>query len=388
MLVPPRAQLGPYEILSPLGSGGMGEVYRARDPRLERDVAIKILPERFATDPDLRLRFEREAKAAAALSHPHICSIFDVGVDAGLHFIVMEYLDGDTLADRMAGGLLPIELSIEYATQIADALAEAHRRGVVHRDLKPSNVMVVRTGIKLLDFGVARFRPAPLIDDTAASTSLPETGHGALLGTLQYMSPEQLDGRDIDARADIFSLGIVLYEMVTGVSPFAASSKAAVIAAILDRQPPVAGSHNLRAAATLNQLIAECLEKEPPHRPVADDVAHRLRAISAIQQAGSSPSPTRSRSKVVRSLAVLPFAATLRREGGDLLADGIAEGLITGLGSFRSLRVISPASARRFRGSDKRPSEIGAELRVDAVLRGHILESPAGRLMLDVGLLA
>ena len=386
MLVPPRSYLGPYEIACLLGSGGMGEVYRAWDPRLERDVAIKVLPERFATDPDLMMRFEREAKAAAALSHPHICSIFDVGVDSGLHFIVMEYLDGETLADRMTRGPLPLESSMEYATQIADALSEAHRRGVVHRDLKPSNVMLVRTGIKLLDFGVAKFRTAPLGDETAASTSLPETGHGALLGTLQYMAPEQLDGRDVDARADLFSLGGLVYEMVTGISPFAASSKAAVIAAILDRQPPPVSSFNAHAPATLDRLIMECLEKVRVHRPVADEVAQRLRAISSSQHSVPTTHHARSRSKIVRSLAVIPFAATLRKEGGDLIADGLAEGLISSLGSFPSLRVISPSSARRFRGSEKRPSEIGGELHVDAVLRGNILESPTGLLALEVEL--
>jgi len=387
MLVPPRSRLGPYEIVSPLGSGGMGEVYRARDPRLERDVAIKILPERFATDPDLKLRFEREAKAAAALSHPHICAIFDVGVEGGLQFIVMEYLDGETLADRMARDLLPLESSVEYAMQIADALSDAHRRGVVHRDLKPSNVMLVRSGIKLVDFGVAKFRVSPFGEDSKASTKLPDTAHGVLLGTLQYMAPEQLDGRDVDARADLFSFGVVLYEMVTGVAPFAADSKAGVIAAILNRKPPAPSSFTAIVPGTLDTLIAECLDKECAHRPQADDVARRLRAISTVKHARQAPHHGRDRSKIVRSLAVIPFSATLSNEGGDVFGDGMAEGLITSLGSFPSLRVISPTSARRYRGSAKSPSQIGAELRVDAVLRGSIMENHAGLLALSVELI-
>jgi len=293
MLLPPRSRLGRYEIVAPLGSGGMGEVYRARDPRLERDVAIKVLPERFATDRDLKLRFEREAKAAAALSHPHICSIFDVGVEGGFHFIVMEYLDGETLADRMARGLLPLQSSIEYAVQVVDALAEAHRHGVVHRDLKPSNMMVVRSGIKLLDFGVAKFRASPLDDDGSASTRSLDTGRGVLLGTLQYMAPEQLSGRGADASADVFSVGVVLYELITGVAPFAADSRAGVIAAILDREPPPASSFNAHIPIGLTRLVADCLEKQPRRRPTTEEATERLRTISSAPEARLAASAAR-----------------------------------------------------------------------------------------------
>ncbi len=364
----------------------MGEVYRARDPRLERDVAIKVLPPRLAAEPDLRLRFEREAKAVAALSHPHICAIFDVGFEGGHQFLVMELLAGETLANRMARGPLPLDSSIEYARQIAAALAEAHRQGIVHRDLKPSNVMLVRTGAKLLDFGVARFHPQPAGLDGSASTKLPDTARGVLLGTLQYMSPEQLEGRDLDGRADLFALGVLLYEMTTGVAPFAADSKAGMIAAILDRTPPHASSFNGSVPAALDRLIEQCLEKRQHHRPTADDVARRLRAMTVEPHAKTTVQTRRNRSKTVRSLVVLPFSAVLRNEGGDVFGDGMAEGLIGCLGSYPELRVISLASARRYRGSKKTPSEIGSELRVDAVLRGGVEESSAGELLLTATL--
>jgi serine/threonine protein kinase len=188
----------------------MGEVYRAHDTRLGRDVAIKLLPERYAADLDSRLRLEREARAAAALSHPHICPIFDIGQHEQLPFIVMEYLEGETIADRLDRGKLPLDVAIDYGGQIVDALAEAHRQGVVHRDLKPSNGMLVRSGVKLVDFGLAKIRHDVLDRSGSASTRLPDTGHGTLVGTLQYMAPEQLEGSDVDAGADVFSFGALL----------------------------------------------------------------------------------------------------------------------------------------------------------------------------------
>jgi serine/threonine protein kinase/Flp pilus assembly protein TadD len=381
------SRLGPYEIVSLLGSGGMGEVYRARDPRLDRDVALKALPERFATDADLRLRFEREAKAAAALSHPHICSIFDVGHHGNFQFIVMEYLEGETLANRLARGLLPLHTSIEYASQIAEALAEAHRKGIVHRDLKPSNVMLVRSGVKLVDFGVAKFRPTLLNEDSAASTALPDTARGTLVGTLKYMAPEQLEKSDVDSGADVFGLGVLLYEMVTGVAPFGADSQASIIAAILDREPPPASSFNSSVPADLDQLIAECLAKERVYRPTADLAAQRLRAITDIKQTRPAPHHLRTRSKVVRSLAVMPFATTLTSEAEDAFADGMADGLNTNLGAFSALRVISRTSVRRYKQSAQRLSDIASELRVDAVLRGQIVEKAPGSLTIDVELI-
>src|SRR5437016_3277571 len=213
------ARLGPYEIQSPLGAGGMGEVYRARDTRLERDVAVKVLPTNLSSDPSLRQRLEREAKAISKLSHPHICTLHDVGHQDGVDFLVMEYLEGETLERRLTKGPLPPEQTIRYGSQIADALAKAHKLGITHRDLKPSNVMLTKTGAKLMDFGLAKQAgPAPL---AAALTEMTMeqsklTGEGTIVGTFQYMAPEQLEGKEADARTDIFALGEVIYEMATG----------------------------------------------------------------------------------------------------------------------------------------------------------------------------
>jgi serine/threonine protein kinase len=211
-------RLGPYEILSPIGAGGMGEVYRARDSRLDRTVALKVLPERFATQPELRQRFEREARAASSLNHPHICALYDVGRQDGIDFLVMEYLEGETLADRLGRGPLPTDQVVRHGIEIAEALDKAHRQGIVHRDLKPGNVMLTKSGAKLLDFGLVKLRGAPEASAASAISALvtaerPLTAHGVVLGTFQHMAPEQLEGKEADARTDIFALGTILYEM-------------------------------------------------------------------------------------------------------------------------------------------------------------------------------
>ena len=208
-------RLGPYEILSALGAGGMGEVYRAKDTRLDRTVAIKILPEPLSSNLQLRERFDREAKAISSLSHPHICPLYDIGHQDGIDYLVMEHLEGETLAQRLRKGPLPPERALEYAIQIADALDTAHRHGVIHRDLKPGNIMLTKTGAKLLDFGLAKVRAAEAVAGMTAmpTQTTPLTGEGTILGTLQYMAPEQLEGGEADVRTDIFALGAVAYEM-------------------------------------------------------------------------------------------------------------------------------------------------------------------------------
>ena len=216
-------KLGPYEIQSPLGAGGMGEVYRARDTRLERIVAVKILPSHLSEDPEAKQRFDREARTISSLNHPNICTLHDVGHQDGIDYLVMEYLEGQTLADRLGKGPLPIEQVLKYGAEICDGLEKAHRSGVVHRDLKPGNIMLTKTGAKLMDFGLAK---ASLASASAASGlsatlttppgSQPLTAQGSVVGTFQYMSPEQVEGKEADARSDIFALGAVLYEMVTG----------------------------------------------------------------------------------------------------------------------------------------------------------------------------
>src|SRR6266566_3523543 len=240
-------KLGPYEIGAPLGAGGMGEVYRARDTRLERDVAVKVLPSSLSSDPTLRQRLEREAKAVSKLSHPRICTLHDIGHQDGVDFLVMELVEGETLEHRLTKGSLPPQQTIRFAAQIADALAKAHKRGITHRDLKPSNIMLTNTGTKLMDFGLAKESgPAPLqaalTEMTAEQSKL--TVEGTIVGTFQYMAPEQLEGKEADARSDIFAFGALLYEMGTGRAAFTAKSRASLIAAILTSEPePMTALH-------------------------------------------------------------------------------------------------------------------------------------------------
>ena len=264
--------LGAFTILEPLGAGGMGEVYRARDVRLDRLVAIKVLSSDRATSPGSRERFEREARAISRLSHPRICTVHDVGVadlsGSEVHYLVMELLDGETLAARIARGPLSIEQSLPYAIDIAEALIAAHAQGIVHRDLKPANVMVTGTGIKLLDFGLAQLRgPAPGGVSVSAESSLSGlTSDGLVFGTLPYTSPEQLRGEKVDTRTDIFAFGAVLYEMLTGERPFVADSQAALIASILEHEAPPVSVPEPLAEARLDRIIHRCLAKNPDDR--------------------------------------------------------------------------------------------------------------------------
>src|SRR6266481_4104797 len=235
------SRLGPYEIVSPLGAGGMGEVYRARDTRLDRDVAVKVLRTSLSSDANLRQRLEREAKAVSKLSHPHICTLHDIGHQDGVDFLVMELVEGETLEHRLVKGPLPSDQVLRYAAQIADALAKAHKLGITHRDLKPANVMLTKSGAKLMDFGLAKQSGlAPLATALTEMTMEQSklTGEGMIVGTFQYMAPEQLEGKEANARTDIFSLGEVIYEMATGTPAFAARSRASLIAAILTTEPP------------------------------------------------------------------------------------------------------------------------------------------------------
>src|SRR5262245_16915089 len=241
MPMTPGMRLGPYEVLASLGAGGMGEVYEARDTRLGRTVAIKVLPPHAIARDELRRRFEQESRAIASLNHPHICVLFDIGRQDEVEFMVMERLEGESLADALTRGPLTLDESLRHAIAIAGALEQAHRRGVVHRDIKPGNIMVTKSGVKLLDFGLAHLRAQSHARDEAVTMSL--TGVGVVLGTPQYMAPEQLEGRDADARTDIFALGSVLYEMLTGGKAFAGTSSAALAASILRDDPPAIPAH-------------------------------------------------------------------------------------------------------------------------------------------------
>src|SRR5580704_13578437 len=241
MAILPGRRLGPYEILSAIGAGGMGEVYRAKDTRLDRIVAIKVLPPHLADSPELRDRFEREARTIASLNHPHICTLYDVGHQDGTDFLVMEYLEGETLAQRLVKGPLPLEQVLQYAIEIADALDKAHRKGVTHRDLKPGNIMLTKSGAKLLDFGLAKLKqevaPASMHLSELPTANDPLTAQGTILGTLQYMAPEQVEGKEVDARTDIFAFGAVVYEMATRKRAFEGNTQASVISAIMSSDP-------------------------------------------------------------------------------------------------------------------------------------------------------
>jgi serine/threonine protein kinase/Tol biopolymer transport system component len=260
------ARFGPFEIVSPAGAGGMGEVYRARDTRLDRTVAIKVLPPDLTSDPAARQRFEREARAVAALSHAHICTLHDIGQQDGTDFLVLEYLEGQTLAARLTRGKLPLDQALQYGIQIADALAAAHRAGIIHRDLKPGNVMITRAGAKLLDFGLAKPRTQAIVSGQTVTSAEPLTSKGMVLGTLQYMAPEQLEGKEADARSDIFAFGAVLYEMATGQRALTGPSHVGLIAATRDRDPaPVSGLRPVLPAG-LDHAVQKCLASDPEHR--------------------------------------------------------------------------------------------------------------------------
>ena len=285
MPVHPGTRLGPYSVTAQIGAGGMGEVYKATDTRLDRTVAIKVLPEHVAADPDLKQRFEREARTVAALNHPHICTLHDIGNQDGIDFLVMEYLDGETLAQRLEKGALPLDQALQIAIEIADALDKAHRQGVIHRDLKPGNIMLTKAGAKLLDFGLAKPQPidnSSNAERSALTRSASLTQQGAILGTPQYMAPEQLEGQEADTRTDIFAFGAVVYEMVTGEKAFKGDSQASLIGAILKDEPRPISALQPVSPAALDRVITKCLAKDPDARwQTAHDLHDELTWVAA-----------------------------------------------------------------------------------------------------------
>ncbi len=306
-------RLGPYEITSTLGAGGMGEVYRARDTRLERTVAIKVLPSHLSENAEVRQRFEREAKTISSLSHPHICALYDVGHQDGTDYLVMEFLEGETLTDRLAKGPFPTEQVLRHGIEIADALDKAHRQGIVHRDLKPGNVMLTSAGVKLVDFGLAKL--AAPVSPVSGLSMLPTqaganlTQEGTILGTFQYMAPEQLEGKDADARTDIFAFGAVLYEMVTGKKAFSGTSQASLISAIMKEEPAPISAVQPMTPPVLDRVVKTCLAKDPEDRwQSAGDVAKELKWIAEGSAAGLAA----------------PAAVTSRRRNRERLAWGMA----------------------------------------------------------------
>jgi serine/threonine protein kinase/Tol biopolymer transport system component len=304
MAILPGRRLGPYEILSAIGAGGMGEVYKARDTRLDRIVAIKVLPAHLADRAELRERFEREAKTIASLNHPHICVLHDIGQQDGIDYLVMEYLEGETLAQRLLKGPLPLEQVLQFAVEISDALDKAHRKGVTHRDLKPGNIILTKAGTKLLDFGLAKLK-----QEASPATPLSElptepdaiTAQGAIVGSLLYMAPEQLEGKEVDARTDIFAFGAVVYEMGTGKRPFGGTSQASVIGAILKEDPPPISSLQPMTPPALDRAVKRCLMKEPEKRwQTASDLCEELKWIAEVgSQITTAPAVT---AKGIRTL--------------------------------------------------------------------------------------
>jgi serine/threonine protein kinase len=404
MPLTPGTKLGPYEIVAPLGVGGMGEVYRARDPRLERDVAIKVLPENLAADPVALARFEREAKAVAALSHPNILAIHDFGKDDGIHYAVTELLVGETLRSRLVMSSLPWRKAAEIAAAVADGLAAAHTKGIVHRDLKPENLFLTSDGrVKILDFGLARVtgpRPANEIDEAAPTVS---TEPGMVLGTIGYMSPEQVRSETADARTDIFSLGCVLYEMVSGKRPFARNSTADSMAAILKEDPPELISSVRDLPMDLERIVSRCMQKRPGERfQSAQDLAFALRSIASVSQMSRPPeAATRGHfrlhlpkwalvaaplavlaaaawfllaggGRAIDSLAVMPFVNVSRDPNTEYLSDGLTEAIINNLSRLPNFEIASRSTVFRYKGREIDPQKAGQEMNVRAVLLGRV----------------
>lgn len=417
----PGRRLGPYEIVAQLGAGGMGEVYRARDTRLDRIVALKVLPRLAAQDADARRRFEHEARAISKFNHPNICALYDIGRHEEIDFLVMEYLEGETLSMRLESGPLPPDLLLRYAGEIADALDRAHRHGVIHRDLKPSNIVLTESGAKLLDFGIAKLHEAD--GDSGAGAAPPDrelsTQHGRVAGTAAYMSPEQVRGGPIDARSDLFSFGAVLFEMATGRRAFNGATAKAVGAAILHGRPPRVTGPNPLVPAGLADVIEKALEPDLERRyqrasDLRGDLRRALReweashgalgarrhwngpriAVAALAAAALAVSivlfvsdrrePTGA-AKTKRSVAVLPFQPLAAGEAGDnYLGLALADALITELGTFRTVAV-RPLSATSRYASNRDPIAVGRDLETDLVVDGAI-QRTGDRLRVSVSL--
>jgi len=374
MALTPGTKLGPYEIQSPLGAGGMGEVYRARDTRLDRVVAIKILPTNLSLNPEFKQRFDREARTISSLSHPHICQLFDVGSQDGTDFLVMEFLNGETLADRLRRGALPFPELLKIGMEVATALEVAHRAGIVHRDLKPGNIMLTKSGAKLMDFGLAKPTPrgtsgagsAPLLSVaptmSGPSPESPLTAAGSIVGTIQYMSPEQIEGKEADARSDLFAFGAVLYEMATGKRAFEGKSQMSVASAILEKDPePISATKPLSPAA-LDYLVATCLAKDREERLQS---AHDLRLqLKGISQSSSS------------TTAITATQPSRTRRAGLWLAGAAL--LLAGAGISYFLRPrSSPASAVR----SYIPSPPGTTFALSGLEIGPVAVSPDGKTL-------
>jgi hypothetical protein len=370
------SRLGPYEIVAPLGAGGMGEVYKATDTRLDRIVAVKILPAGLAADPEFRQRFDREAKAVSQLTHPHICTLYDVGEHDGVAFLVMEHLEGETLAQRLSKGPIPVEQALRYGIEIADALDKAHRHGIVHRDLKPANVMLTKVGTKLLDFGLARTGVSPVsgsletrLSSIPAGTPLdPLTARGTILGTFQYMAPEQIEGVEADARTDIWAFGCVLYEMLSGRRAFEGKSQVSLLGAILEREPTPVSELQPTTPPALARLVRTCLAKNPDDRfQTAHDLWLQLQWIGVVAAASLATAaaawvlkPAPAVPQVITRFAYpLPKGQAFTRTGRHTVAlspDGTKLAYIANQQVY--LRPLDQLDAQPLRGTDEDPIDL------------------------------
>ncbi|HYM61566.1 MAG TPA: protein kinase [Thermoanaerobaculia bacterium] len=396
MSITAGTRFGPYEVMSLLGEGGMGQVYRAIDPRLGREIAIKVLVQDGAEDHESISRFEREARAVAALSHPNILSIHDFGSQHGTFFVVTELLRGETLRQRLANGALPWRRAVEISAEIAEGLAAAHGKAIVHRDLKPENIFLTAEGrVKILDFGLAQTDPVLFASHDEDMANMPtrkfRTDPGTVIGTLGYMAPEQLLGEPVDATADIFSLGCMMFEMVTAKKPFLRSSGAGTIAAILKEDIPKDDLSEV-VPPELQRIIEGCVEKARTARfQSARDLALTLRAIassSSIIKGGlleALGAKRRSSKRSIDSIAVLPLTNAGTDAGTEYLSDGITEGIINRLSQLPKLKVMARSTVFRYKGREVDAQTIGRDLRIRAVLTGRV--QPLGdRLSINVEL--
>ncbi len=371
MTLPSGTRLGSYEIVAAIGAGGMGEVYRARDPRLGREVAVKTIAPRLATDPDALARFQREARVIASLSHPNVLAIHDVGSQDGLWFLVTEFLEGETLRDRISRRPLPWRSVVEIVVSVAHGLAAAHASGIVHRDLKPANVFLTADGrVKILDFGLARqIQTTSPTDDTQSQPLADATAAGLVMGTVGYMSPEQVRGIPADARSDIFSLGCLTYEMLTGSRPFQAPTPVETFAAILNADPAPFSDAGAAIPVQLQRIVRHCLEKDRAVRfQSAQDLAFALGAVAA----GSSPAEPAPAASPAASVAVLPFLNLSADPENEFFTDGITEDIIAHLSKIRSLKVISRASVMAFKRRERTLQDIARTLGAATILDGSV----------------